>query len=103
MLVGGAMIGPQSSTVQQQLGPLLNGVVNYEYWLPTSAMAFPGVQELISRYQAQARGTQADTLGYYVAPVPMRSCRLSSRPCGGPMGSSMQNSPDIHIRRSSTP
>ena len=68
MLVGGAMIGPQSSTVQQQLGPLLNGVVNYEYWLPTSAMAFPGVQELISRYQAQAAGTQADALGYYVAP-----------------------------------
>jgi branched-chain amino acid transport system substrate-binding protein len=68
MLVGGAMIGPQSSTVQRQLGPLLNGVVNYEYWLPTSAMAFPGVQELISKYQARAVGTDADTLGYYVAP-----------------------------------
>jgi branched-chain amino acid transport system substrate-binding protein len=68
MLVGGAMIGPQSSTVQRQLGTLLNGVVNYEYWLPTSAMAFPGVQELISRYQARAVGTDADTLGYYVAP-----------------------------------
>jgi branched-chain amino acid transport system substrate-binding protein len=68
MLVGGAMIGPQSSTVQQQLGPLLNGVVNYEYWLPTSAMEFPGVQELISTYQERAKGTQADALGYYVAP-----------------------------------
>jgi branched-chain amino acid transport system substrate-binding protein len=68
MLVGGAMIGPQSSTVQQQLGPLLNGVVNYEYWLPTSAMAFSGVRELIARYQAQAAGTPADALGYYVAP-----------------------------------
>jgi branched-chain amino acid transport system substrate-binding protein len=68
MLVGGAMIGPQSSTVQEQLGPLLNGVVNYEYWLPTPAMAFPGVQELISRYQTQAAGTAADALGYYVAP-----------------------------------
>lgn len=68
MLVGGAMIGPQSSTVQQQLGPLLNGVVNYEYWLPTPAMAFAGVGDLISRYQAQAAGTQADALGYYVAP-----------------------------------
>jgi branched-chain amino acid transport system substrate-binding protein len=62
------MIGPQSSTVQQQLGPLLNGVVNYEYWLPTPAMAFPGVGELISTYQAQAAGTPADALGYYVAP-----------------------------------
>jgi branched-chain amino acid transport system substrate-binding protein len=68
MLVGGAMIGPQSSTVQEQLGPLLNGIVNYEYWLPTPAMAFPGVQELISRYQTQAAGTAADALGYYVAP-----------------------------------
>jgi branched-chain amino acid transport system substrate-binding protein len=68
MLVGGAMIGPQSSTVQQQLGPLLNGVVNYEYWLPTSAMEFPGVTELISKYQSQAAGSQADSLGYYVAP-----------------------------------
>jgi branched-chain amino acid transport system substrate-binding protein len=68
MLIGGAMIGPQSSTVQQQLGSLLNGVVNYEYWLPTSAMAFSGVQELISNYQKKAGGTQADALGYYVAP-----------------------------------
>jgi len=68
MLVGGAMIGPQTSTVQQQLGPLLNGVVNYEYWLPTPAMAFAGVRDLISRYQARAAGTQADALGYYVAP-----------------------------------
>jgi branched-chain amino acid transport system substrate-binding protein len=68
MLVGGAMIGPQSSTVQQQLGPLLNGVVNYEYWLPTPAMAFAGVEDLISKYQARAAGTQADALGYYVAP-----------------------------------
>jgi branched-chain amino acid transport system substrate-binding protein len=67
-LVGGAMIGPQSSTVQEQLGPLLNGVVNYEYWLPTDAMAFPGVQDLISNYQTQAKGTSADALGYYVAP-----------------------------------
>jgi hypothetical protein len=30
MIVGGAMIGPQSNAVQQELGPLLNGVVNYE-------------------------------------------------------------------------
>jgi hypothetical protein len=31
-------------------------------------MAFPGVGELISRYQTQAKESQADTLGYYVAP-----------------------------------
>jgi len=68
MLVGGAMIGPQSSAVQTELGPLLNGVVNYEYWLPTAAMNFPGVSDLISTYQERARATSADALGYYVAP-----------------------------------
>jgi branched-chain amino acid transport system substrate-binding protein len=31
-------------------------------------MAFPGVQELISTYQANVGGSQADALGYYVAP-----------------------------------
>ena len=68
MLVGGAMIGPQSSAVQTQLGSLINGIVNYEYWLPTDAMNFPGVRDLISTYQEQARDTSADALGYYVAP-----------------------------------
>jgi branched-chain amino acid transport system substrate-binding protein len=68
MLVGGAMIGPQSSAVQTELGSLLNGIVNYEYWLPTAAMNFPGVSDLISTYQERARATSADALGYYVAP-----------------------------------
>jgi branched-chain amino acid transport system substrate-binding protein len=68
LLVGGAMIGPQSSAVQSQLGPAVNGIVNYEYWLPTPAMNFPGVSRLISTYQERAKGTPADALGYYVAP-----------------------------------
>ena len=67
-LVGGAMIGPQSSSVQARLGPLLNGIVNYEYWLPVPTLDFPGVSSLIASYQKRAAGTQADALGYYVAP-----------------------------------
>jgi branched-chain amino acid transport system substrate-binding protein len=66
-MVGGAMIGPQSSAVQSQLGPLINGIVNYEYWLPTQAMDFPGVSRLIATYQERAKGTPSDALGYYVA------------------------------------
>ncbi|HEV7958216.1 MAG TPA: amino acid ABC transporter substrate-binding protein, partial [Acidimicrobiales bacterium] len=68
-MIGGAMIGPQSTSVQELLGPLLNGLVNYEYWLPTAKMAFPGVERLISTYQQRAAGTTADALGYYVAPM----------------------------------
>lgn len=33
------MIGPQNTSVKSTLGPLLNGVVNYEYWAPAPSMA----------------------------------------------------------------
>jgi branched-chain amino acid transport system substrate-binding protein len=69
LMVGGAMIGPQSGAVQSQLGPLINGIVNYEYWLPTPTLNFPGVSRLIATYQERAKGTPADALGYYVAPM----------------------------------
>src|SRR5580658_8564248 len=68
LVVGGAMIGPQSSSVQTQLGSVIGGIVNYEYWLPVPAMNFPGVHELIAEYQLRAKGTSADELGYYVSP-----------------------------------
>ncbi len=68
LMVGGAMIGTQSSAVQSQLGPSINGIVNYEYWLPTPKMDFAGASRLITTYQDRAKGTPADALGYYVAP-----------------------------------
>jgi branched-chain amino acid transport system substrate-binding protein len=67
-IVGGAMIGPQNGAIKAQLGPLLNGLVNYEYWLPVPKMMYPGVAELIAKYQSLAQGAGADPLGYYVAP-----------------------------------
>ena len=73
LLVGGAMIGPQSSAVQTQLGSVINGIVDYEYWLPVPAMSFPGVQDLITDYQRRAKGTPADKLGYTVGAVRVRA------------------------------
>ena len=67
-LVGGAMIGPQNGSIKTQLGPALNGIVNYEYWLPVPALMYPGVAELIAEYQSRAEAAGADPLGYYVAP-----------------------------------
>ena len=67
-LVGGAMIGPQNGSIKAQLGPLLNGLVNYEYWLPVLKMMFPGVAETMAKYQSAAPDAGADPLGYYVAP-----------------------------------
>ena len=67
-MVGGAMIGPQNGSIKAELGPLLNGVVNYEYWLPVPKMMYPGIAEMIAEYQTQAAAAGADPLGYYVAP-----------------------------------
>ena len=67
-MVGGAMIGPQNGSIKAQLGPLLNGLVNYEYWLPVPKMMFPGVAQMIANYQSLAQDAGADPLGYYVAP-----------------------------------
>jgi branched-chain amino acid transport system substrate-binding protein len=66
--IGGAMVGLQSTAIKAQLGPLLNGFINYEFWLPVAKMQFPGVADLISRYQARAKSERVDPLGYYMPP-----------------------------------
>ncbi|WP_439490180.1 amino acid ABC transporter substrate-binding protein [Algoriphagus sp.] len=68
-MVGGAMIGPQSAFVKTELGPLLNGFVNYEYWMPVPKMDFPGVADMLAKYQARAIKANVDALGYYMAPL----------------------------------
>jgi branched-chain amino acid transport system substrate-binding protein len=66
--IGGAMVGLQSTPFKVQLGPLFNGFINYEFWLPVPKMQFPGVADLISRYQARAAAEGVDPLGYYMPP-----------------------------------
>jgi len=68
-MVGGAMIGPQNTVVKTALGPLLNGFVNYEYWVPTPKRMFPSVQEMLNTYQARANAAGVDLLGHYMAPL----------------------------------
>ena len=63
---GGAMVGLQATVFKTQLGPLLNGVVNFETWLPTKAMQFPGSMELLKKYQDRAKAEGVDPLGYYM-------------------------------------
>ena len=63
---GGAMVGLQATVFKTQLGPLLNGVVNFETWLPTKSMDFPGAFELLKKYQARAQAAGTDPLGYYM-------------------------------------
>jgi branched-chain amino acid transport system substrate-binding protein len=63
---GGAMVGLQATVFKTQLGPLLNGVVNFETWLPVKTMQFPGSMELLKKYQDRAKAEGVDPLGYYM-------------------------------------
>jgi branched-chain amino acid transport system substrate-binding protein len=63
---GGAMVGLQATVFKTQLGPMLNGVVNFETWLPVKSMDFPGSADLLKKYQARAKDAGTDPLGYYM-------------------------------------
>jgi branched-chain amino acid transport system substrate-binding protein len=67
-MIGGMMTGLQSTAVKAQLGPALNGFVNYDFWLPVPKLQFPAVSDLIKKYQAKASAEGVDALGYYVVP-----------------------------------
>jgi branched-chain amino acid transport system substrate-binding protein len=67
-MIGGGMVGLQATAIKMQLGPLLNGFVNFDYWLPIDKMNFHGVAEFITKYQARAQQEGVDALGYHIAP-----------------------------------
>jgi len=67
-LFGGGMVGLQYSTIMQALGSQLNGVVNYNVWVPEKTMDFPGVRDFLTRYQAKAAEANVDPLGFYLPP-----------------------------------
>ncbi|HTV87483.1 MAG TPA: amino acid ABC transporter substrate-binding protein [Stellaceae bacterium] len=67
-LFGGGMVGLQTTSIKLQLGPLLNGIVNYDFWFPAPTMLFPGVLAFLQKYQARAAGEGVDPLGYYLGP-----------------------------------
>jgi branched-chain amino acid transport system substrate-binding protein len=67
-LIGGGMVGLQYASIKTQLGESLNGVVNYELWVPGAKMKFPGIEPFLQKYQARAREKGADQIGYYQPP-----------------------------------
>lgn len=67
-MIGGGMVGLQLTAIKAQLGPLLNGIVDYEMWLPTPALRTPGIDALLEKYQARAGEAKVDPLGYYIPP-----------------------------------
>ena len=67
-MFGGGMIGIAFTPIKQQLGPLLNGIVAYDVYVPEPTMKFPGIEDFLKRYQERAAAEGVDPLGYYLPP-----------------------------------
>jgi branched-chain amino acid transport system substrate-binding protein len=67
-MIGGAMVGLQSTVFKTKLGPALNGYMNYDFWLPAKSMMFDGTEAFLKKYQDRAAKAGVDPLGYYMAP-----------------------------------
>lgn len=67
-IYGGGMVGLQATAIKTQLGPLLNGILVYDFWLPWAGYATDEGREVVKRYQARAAAAGVDVLGYYIPP-----------------------------------
>src|SRR6195256_3531624 len=75
-IFGGGMVGLQFAAVMANLGSLLNGVVNYNSWLPEPSMYFDGTKTFFETYAKRAVEAKVDPLGYYLAPFGYASGQL---------------------------
>jgi branched-chain amino acid transport system substrate-binding protein len=65
-LFGGAMVGLQFTPIMMNLGSLLNGIVNYNTYVP--GMQLPGIEVFFKRYEVRAKEAKVDPLGFYLPP-----------------------------------
>jgi branched-chain amino acid transport system substrate-binding protein len=65
-LFGGGMVGLQFTPNMVSLGSSLNGIVNYNSYVP--GIKYPGVEEFLQRYAVKAKEAKVDPLGFYLPP-----------------------------------
>ena len=84
-IFGGGMVGLQFGAVMENMGSLLNGVVNYNSWLPEKSMYYDGTKAFFETYSKRAVEAKVDPLGYYLAPYRLhqRSARRAGHQGGG--------------------
>jgi branched-chain amino acid transport system substrate-binding protein len=67
-MFGGALIGQLVTPIKAQLGPVQNGLVIQESFVPSPKLNFPGLDDLMKRYQAKAGELKTDQIGFAFVP-----------------------------------
>lgn len=62
-MIGGALVGLYATPIKALLGPMMNGIVLMESFVPSPKLDFPGLKELMAAYQAKAPDLKIDPLG----------------------------------------
>lgn len=67
-LFGGSMVGLGTTSMKTAMGPLLNGVVLGEQWVPAPKLMYPGVADFLATYRERAKAAGVDPLGTFLPP-----------------------------------
>ncbi len=59
------MVGLQATVFKDRLKSKLNGIVNYETWVPSPKLMAPAA-DFFKKYQERAKAEGVDPLGYYL-------------------------------------
>ncbi|HEY5378075.1 MAG TPA: amino acid ABC transporter substrate-binding protein [Pseudolabrys sp.] len=65
-MFGGALVGLQATFFKDKLKSKLNGIVNYETWVPDKKQMYDGTEAFFKEYQSRAKAAGVDPLGYYL-------------------------------------
>jgi branched-chain amino acid transport system substrate-binding protein len=65
-MFGGALVGLQATFFKNKLKGKLNGIVNYETWVPDKKQMYEGTEAFFKEYQSRAKAAGVDLLGYYL-------------------------------------
>jgi branched-chain amino acid transport system substrate-binding protein len=67
-IIGGAMLGLLVTGIKQQLGPMINGYISNEFYIPAPSLQFAGTAQMMAEYQKRAKDLGLDPLGYTYPP-----------------------------------
>jgi branched-chain amino acid transport system substrate-binding protein len=65
-IFGGGMVGLQYTSILASLGSALNGILNYNTYVP--GVKYEGIDDFLQRYTKRAAEAKVDPLGHYIAP-----------------------------------
>ena len=76
-MIGGAMVGLQSTVFKTKLGPALNGYMNYDFWLPAKSLMFKGHSGIHAEVSGSCRQSGRGSARLLYGPVQLLLSRRS--------------------------